>query len=122
MTVTEPVADFIAHIADQEPPAHTTRYSLDSESYSADYAVLRASGELDMSARVEFVETLDRMANEHAHVRVDLSEVSFMYSGVANAIIDNARINDGTVSVFAPTRPVRMILDVLGGGDLVVDE
>ncbi|SNT30065.1 STAS domain-containing protein [Rhodococcoides kyotonense] len=122
MTVTEPTADFIAHIADQDPPEHTQRYAIDVESYSNDYAVLRASGELDMSARVDFVQALDRMALDNKHVRVDLSEVSFMYSGVANAIIDNAQINDGTVSVFAPTRPVRMILDVLGGGYLLVDE
>ncbi|MDI9896964.1 MULTISPECIES: STAS domain-containing protein [Nocardiaceae] len=83
---------------------------------------LRAFGELDMSTRAEFVYGLDRLAVTSDHVTVDLSEVSFMYSGVANAIIDATYVHPGKIAVLAPARSVRMVLDVLGAGALVVDD
>ncbi|MDV6300960.1 MULTISPECIES: anti-sigma factor antagonist [Rhodococcus] len=82
---------------------------------------LRAFGELDMSTRAEFVHSLDRLASASVQVTVDLSEVSFMYSGVANAIIDFTFVHPGKIAVFAPARSVRMVLEVLGAGDLFVD-
>ena len=82
---------------------------------------LRASGELDMSTRAEFVHSIDRLAATSDRVSVDLSEVSFMYSGVANAIIDATYVHPGKIAVLAPARSVRMVLEVLGAGDLFVD-
>lgn len=83
---------------------------------------LRAFGELDMSTRAEFVHGLDRLASTSDRVAVDLSEVSFMYSGVANAIIDATYAHPGKIAVLAPARSVRMVLDVLGAGELLVDD
>ncbi|WP_157226160.1 STAS domain-containing protein [Rhodococcus sp. AW25M09] len=83
---------------------------------------LRAFGELDMSTRAEFVHSLDRLASTSDRVTVDLAEVSFMYSGVANAIIDATYVHPGKIAVFAPARSVRMVLDVLGAGGLLIDD
>ncbi|OZC87028.1 hypothetical protein CH254_15060 [Rhodococcus sp. 06-412-2C] len=82
---------------------------------------LRAFGELDMSTRAEFVHSLDCLASTSDRVVVDLSQVSFMYSGVANAIIDATYAHPGKIAVFAPARSVRMVLDVLGAGGLLID-
>ncbi|MEU3472543.1 anti-sigma factor antagonist [Rhodococcus sp. NPDC006774] len=82
---------------------------------------LRAFGELDMSTRAEFVHSLDRLASASDRVSVDLSEVSFMYSGVANAIIDATYVHPGKIAVLAPARSVRMVLEVLGAGGLFAD-
>lgn len=97
------------------------RHSVEVESYSTSYAVLRVSGDLDMTARAELTGKLDELLASGADVLVDLSAVSFMYSGAANAVIDAASATDSRVRIFAPTRPVRMILDVLGAGVLIVD-
>ncbi|MGB3370806.1 MAG: STAS domain-containing protein [Rhodococcus sp. (in: high G+C Gram-positive bacteria)] len=97
------------------------RYSVEVESYSTSYAVLRVSGDLDMTARPELTGKLEDLLSSGADVLVDLSAVSFMYSGAANAVIDAASATDSRVRIFAPTRPVRMILDVLGAGVLIVD-
>ena len=84
-------------------------------------STLRAFGELDMSTRAEFVHSLDRLASTSDRVVIDLSQVSFMYSGVANAIIDATYAHAGKIAVFAPARSVRMVLDVLGAGGLLTD-
>ena len=97
------------------------RYSVEVESYSTSYSVLRVSGDLDMTARTELTGKLEDLLSGGADVLVDLSAVSFMYSGAANAVIDAASATDSRVRIFAPTRPVRMILDVLGAGVLIVD-
>lgn len=97
------------------------RFFIEVESYSSTYSVLRATGDLDMTARFELVEHVERLLAGGSDVVLDLSGVSFMYSGAANAIIDAASAVDGRVHIFAPTRPVRMILDVLGARDLIVD-
>ncbi|WP_415973909.1 STAS domain-containing protein [Rhodococcus sp. 077-4] len=82
---------------------------------------LRVFGELDMSTRAEFVHSLDRLADTSDRVSIDLSEVSFMYSGVATAIVDATYVHPGKIAVLAPARSVRMVLDVLGAGGLFVD-
>ncbi|MBJ7349612.1 MAG: anti-sigma factor antagonist [Rhodococcus sp.] len=83
--------------------------------------ILRAFGELDMSTRAEFVHGLDRLAAVSSVVTIDLSEVSFVYSGVANAIVDATYTHPGKIVIHAPARSVRMVLDVLGAGKLFVD-
>lgn len=97
------------------------RYSVEVESYSSEFAVLRVGGDLDLTARAALVADLDRLIADGTDVLVDMSAVAFIYSGAANAIIDAASATDVDVRIFAPTRPVRMILDVLGAGDLLVD-
>lgn len=97
------------------------RYTVDVESYSPTYSILRASGDLDMSAKGELLINIDSVLASGADVVLDLSGVSFMYSGAATAVIDAASASGGRVHIFAPTRPVRMILEVLGAVDLVVD-
>ena len=85
------------------------------------HSTLRVFSELDMSTRAEFVHSLDRLASTSDQVVVDLSEASFMYSGVANAIIDATYVHPGKIVVFAPARSMRMVLDVLGAGELLID-
>ncbi|MGA9873628.1 MAG: STAS domain-containing protein [Rhodococcus sp. (in: high G+C Gram-positive bacteria)] len=117
ITAAHPLfVDATAATLDEVPP-----FSIDVESYSPTFAVLRASGDLDMTARFDLIDTLDELLSGGADVVVDLAAVSFMYSGAATAVIDAASSTDRSVRVFAPTRPVRMILDVLGAGALIVD-
>lgn len=84
-------------------------------------STLTAHGELDMSARAEFVEALTLVASQSIRVSIDLSEVSFIYSGVARAIVDAANFHSAEIEVFAPTRSVRMVLAILDADHLVVD-
>lgn len=95
-------------------------YTVDVETYSTGYAVVRASGEFDMGARAEMVEVLDSLLDTDVHV--DLSAVTFMYSGAANAVIDAAARSRAGMRVFAPTRPVAMIFQALGAADLLTSE
>ena len=69
--------------------------------------ILRAFGELDMSTRAEFVHGLDRLAAVSSVVTIDLSEVSFVYSGVANAIVDATYTHPGkgNPEIVAPAGP-----------------
>ncbi|MDJ0396341.1 STAS domain-containing protein [Rhodococcus sp. G-MC3] len=97
------------------------RYTVDIESYSPNFAILRASGDLDMSARMALMDKLEQLLALGADVVVDLSGVAFMYSGAANAVIDAASVSETVVRIFAPTRPVRMIFEALGAQDLIVD-
>ena len=117
ITATNPLSFDSSTMTLDEAP----RYSIEVESYSTTYSILRASGDLDMSARSELLIAVDTLLEGGSDVVLDLSGVSFMYSGAANAVIDAASATGGRVHIFAPTRPVRMILDVLGAGDLIVD-
>lgn len=116
ITAANPLSVDLTAPTDDEP-----RYTIETESYSSDFAVMRVSGDLDLTARIHLVDALDRLVENCSHVVIDLAAVSFMYSGAANAVIDAATATASSVQIFAPTRPVRMILDVLGAGDLVVD-
>ncbi|MET0197997.1 anti-sigma factor antagonist [Rhodococcus sp. RS1C4] len=104
-----------------DPQEHAPRFTIDTESYSSDFAVLRATGELDMTARLPLMDSIEELTSEHSDVRVDLSAVTFIYSGAASVIVDAVTASTAEVRIFAPTRPVRMILDVLGAGHLIVD-
>lgn len=97
------------------------RYSIEMESYSPSYVVLRVSGDLDMSSQTALTYNLDRLTASGADVLIDLSAVSFMYSGVVNAVITSALASDGSVRVFAPTRPTRRVIESLGAAALLVD-
>ncbi len=120
MTVTD-IARLISTDRDSDSVDATARYSIEVESYSPTYAVLRVSGDLDMSSRDALVQNLGRLIAEGADVLIDLSAVSFMYSGAVNAVITSALESDGSVRVFAPTRPARMALESLGAAALLVD-
>ncbi len=96
-------------------PARTgQRYTIGTESYTPDLTVVRAAGELDMSARADLVAALDRALGAECVVLLDLSAVEFMYSGAASVIVDAAERSRGRLEVFAPTRPARRVLDALG--------
>jgi len=93
--------------------ARAPRYRLDVHSPSRRCSVLRVKGDLDMTARAEFASTLGDLAYSGDHVVVDLSEVTFMYSEVASMLADAVHIRPGRFHVVAPTRQVRMLLDIL---------
>ncbi|EME25384.1 hypothetical protein G418_02071 [Rhodococcus qingshengii BKS 20-40] len=95
------------------------RYSIDVESYTPSYAVLRLAGELDMGQRVELVHALDRLLLVGTDIHVDLSGVTFMSSGVANAVVDAAGRGNNRIRLFAPTRAVSMIFQALGASELI---
>lgn len=119
------VADIARQVfADRNSDAivQNSRYSIEVESYSATYAVLRVSGDLDMSSRTALTHNLGRLTSSGADVLIDLSAVSFMYSGAVNAVITSALASDGRVRVFAPTRPSRMVIESLGAAALLVDD
>lgn len=96
-------------------------YSIGTESYSPLLTVVRATGELDLKARADLACALHEAASGETVVLLDLSAVSFMYSGAACVIIDAAARSAGRLEVFAPTRPARMILEALGAATIVTD-
>jgi anti-anti-sigma factor len=97
-------------------------YTIEVEMYSEKYVVIRASGDLDMATRAEMARTLDRFVTPGVIVDLDLTAVSFMYSGAANAIIDAAGSTGSRLRVLATTRPVQIIFHALDADALLVDE
>ncbi len=126
MTMTITATAHLTLVADPAPEAEPTRterkprYTIEIERQST-YSLLRTSGDLDMGARVELTDALNQLIADGADIVMDMSGVTFMYSGIANAVISAASIAEGNVQIFAPTRPVQMILDVLGAADLLID-
>ncbi|MET4046799.1 MULTISPECIES: STAS domain-containing protein [unclassified Rhodococcus (in: high G+C Gram-positive bacteria)] len=120
MTVTD-IARQVLEDRVSDSTVQTPRYSIEVESYSDSYAVLRVSGDLDMSSRTALTHNLGQLTASGADVLIDLSAVSFMYSGAVNAVITSALASDGSVRVFAPTRPARMVIESLGAAALLVD-
>lgn len=120
MTVTD-IARQVLEDRNADSLVQNVRYSIEVESYSPSYAVLRVSGDLDMSSRTSLTHNLDRLTASGADVLIDLSSVSFMYSGAVNAVITSALASDGSVRVFAPTRPARRVIESLGAAALLVD-
>ncbi len=120
MTVTD-IARLVFKGRHSDSLVQNARCSIEVESYSPSYAVLRVSGDLDMSSRTALSHNLDRLTASGADVLIDLSAVSFMYSGAVNAVITSALASDGSVRVFAPTRPARMVIESLGAAALLVD-
>ncbi|MBM7242518.1 STAS domain-containing protein [Rhodococcus fascians] len=106
----------VSDFTDVRSTAPARRHSIGIESYSPDLTVVRAVGELDMSARADLVNALDGALRGNAVVLLDLSAVDFMYSGAASVIVDAVERSDGRVEVFAPTRPARRVLDAVGAG------
>ncbi|WP_407726612.1 STAS domain-containing protein [Rhodococcoides fascians] len=94
------------------------RYTIGMESYSPNLTVVRAAGELDMSARADLMDTLDGALRADCVVLLDLSAVEFMYSGAASVIVDAAERSGGRLELFAPTRPARRVLDALGASTI----
>ncbi|MCZ4518965.1 STAS domain-containing protein [Rhodococcus ruber] len=94
------------------------RYSIGIESYSPNLTVVRATGELDMSARADLMDALAGALRADSVVLLDLSAVEFMYSGAASVIVDAAERSRGRLEVFAPTRPARRVLDAVGASSI----
>ncbi len=95
-----------------ETVARAPRYRLDVHSPSRRCSVLRAKGDLDMTARAEFASTLatshTRRPRRRRSVRGDLHVLR-----VASMLADAVHIRPGRFHVVAPTRQVRMLLDIL---------
>ena len=109
MTVTDHSDSRLAPV--ERGNAH---YSIGTELYSPRLTVVRATGDLDLRARTDLAQALDAALRGETVVLLDLSAVTFMYSGSACAILDAASRSAGRLEVFAPTRPARVVLDALG--------
>ncbi|OZC45230.1 anti-sigma factor antagonist [Rhodococcus sp. 14-2483-1-1] len=116
MTVTDHLESRIAPIVRSRPG-----YSITTESYSADLTVVRATGDLELNSRADLEHAIREALHKETVVLLDLSAVSFIYSGAASVIIDAASRSAGRLEVFAPTRPARMILEALGAAAIVTD-
>ncbi|MDV8022529.1 STAS domain-containing protein [Rhodococcus sp. IEGM 1330] len=116
MTVTD---HSNSHLA---PAQHgNAHYSIGSELYSPHLTVVRATGDLDLRARKDLARALDEAMRGETVVLLDLSAVTFMYSGSACVVIDAASRSAGRLEVFAPTRPARIVLDALGAATIGAD-
>lgn len=116
MTVTEhPYSSFAPARADN---AH---YSIETESYSPRLTVVRATGDLDLSARADLARVLEEAESADTVVLLDLSAVTFMYSGAASVVIDTAARSAGRLEILAPTRPARMVFEALGAAHILTD-
>lgn len=94
------------------------RHAIDTEQYSPGYMVLRLYGDFDMVARVDLVDALNRI-DPDATVDIDLSGVTFLYSGAASVLIDAADTAGDRLRLCAPHRPAAMIIAALGAGHLL---
>ena len=122
MTVTEhPYSSFTPARADNP------YYSIETEYYSPRLTVVRATGDLDLSASADLARVLeeaesdDTAESDDAVVLLDLSAVTFMYSGAASVVIDAAARGAGRLEILAPTRPARMVFEALGAAHILTD-
>ncbi|MGB2721093.1 MAG: anti-sigma factor antagonist, partial [Rhodococcus sp. (in: high G+C Gram-positive bacteria)] len=83
--------------------------------------VVRATGDLDLRARTDLLQALDDALRGETVVLLDLSAVTFMYSGSACVIVDAATRSVGRLEIYAPTRPARIVLDALGAVTIGAD-
>lgn len=104
---------FPADVADAAP-----RHMIEVEQYSPGYKAVRLYGDFDMTARTDLLAAVDAI-EPGTVVDVDLSGVTFLYSGAANILIDAAEAANGLVRLCAPHRPVEMIITALGAGHLL---
>ena len=116
MTVTDHIESRLAPIE-----CGCLAYSVVAESYSPDLTVVRATGDLDLAACTDLERVLREVLRGGTVVLLDLSAVSFMYSGAAYVVIDAVARSAGRLEVFAPTRPARLILHALGAATIVSD-
>lgn len=114
MTTTPMFLDAVVNGLSEAAPRH----AIDTEQYSPGYMVLRLYGDFDMLARVDLVDALSHI-DPGATVDIDLSGVTFLYSGAASVLIDAADTADGRLRLCAPHRPVAMIIAALGAGHLL---
>lgn len=91
------------------------------------WAVVAATGELDIATATQLDRALDASVSEgHAHVAVDLEQVSFMDStGLRSLIACDRRVGElnGELAIVAPSGAARRILEITGvaGSLRVVD-
>lgn len=97
------------------------RYSIEVERCTDLYAVLRLAGAFEMGQRVDLIHALDRLRLAGTDVLVDLSAVTFISAGVANAVVDASLRGDNRIRLFVATRAILMVLDALGAHELIVD-
>ena len=116
MTVTDHLDSRFAPVG--RGKAH---YSMSTELYSPHLTVVRATGDLDLRSRAALTQVLDDALHTETVVLLDLSQVTFMYSGAGSVILDAAANSAGRLEVFAPTRPARIVLEALGAATIVAD-
>lgn len=82
------------------------------------WAVVTANGEIDIATATQLDEALEASVSEgHAHVAVDLEQVSFMDStGLRSLIACDRRVGEleGELAIVAPSGAARRILEVTG--------
>ncbi|MCJ0893083.1 STAS domain-containing protein [Rhodococcus sp. ARC_M12] len=96
-------------------------YSMSTELYSPHLTVVRVTGDLDLRSRSVLAQVLDDALATKTVVLLDLSDVTFMYSGAGYVVLDAAAHSAGRLEVFAPTRPARRVLEALGAATIVAD-
>ena len=101
----------------------TLRWSL---AHADDGSVhLGVAGDIDLDTRDQFDLALsEAVAAAGDSVTVDLSEVAFMSSEGVNSLVRARRLahrHAVDVTVVAPTSCVRLVLSVMGAGDLLAE-
>ncbi|OZF03932.1 STAS domain-containing protein [Rhodococcus sp. 14-2686-1-2] len=108
------------------PPSVVTdtaaRYDIDEEAVSADRRVVRLAGEFEMESRTDIAAVLDRAMRTGSKVDVDLSAVTFLYSGAARSIIDAVAASEAfgqQMQVVGANRVACRIFTALGAEHLL---
>ncbi|MDI9928417.1 STAS domain-containing protein [Rhodococcus sp. IEGM 1341] len=116
MTVTDHFDSRLARVG--RGNAH---YFIGTELYSPRLTVVRATGDLDHGSRADLAQAIDEALHGESVVLLDLSAVTFMYTGSASVVLDAVARSAGRLEVFAPTRPARIVLDALGAATIGAD-
>lgn len=83
------------------------------ESYTDCYSVLRLRGEFDLTSRASLEHALADVVARCSSVVVDLSGVTFLYSGAAAVLLGAAGSANLGVRLSAPSRSAAVVLAAL---------
>lgn len=98
---------------EDEPVTATDHFGIGVESYTDSYTVLRLRGEFDLTSQTSLEQAIADVIARSSAVVVDLSGVTFLYSGAAAVLLDAAA--EGThVRLSAPSRSAAVVLAALG--------
>ncbi len=95
----------------------SARYRIELEPASSGRTVVRLAGEFEMESRAELAAVLDRALRTGSGADIDVSAVTFLYSGAAHSIIDaveNSLPSGPDVRVVGANRVVGRIFSALG--------
>lgn len=88
----------------------TTAFDIETDSFTSTVVVVRVRGDIDLLTTPELTATLAQM-DRFSEVLLDLSAVTFLSSAGIDAILA-AHAEIENMRVFAPTNPVRRVLDL----------